>query len=143
MNDSLGWVGFVTSIIFSWPTALVVVTVVLRRPLTDILQQFQDGRLRRVKFGWVELEKELTAVAEKGKEAVAELDRTSYLMARSRLLELEITAGMFGGLLSADQRARMESHIDELRNLTATDEDGPRGPSPQAESGHSRAGDGQ
>lgn len=56
-----------------------------------------------------------------GKQAVDRLHRLVELMAESRLLELEITAGMFGGWLSANHRERLAAHIGALRELTAKD----------------------
>jgi len=44
------------------------------------------------------------------------------LMAESRLLELEITAGSFGPMFSPEQRRRMDAHIAALKQLTAAPE---------------------
>jgi len=52
-----------------------------------------------------------------GQVAVDRLDRLTEVMAESRLLELEITSGMFGMLLSADQTARMQRQIETLKNI--------------------------
>ena len=41
-------------------------------------------------------------------------------MAESRLLELEITSGMFGSIFSDEQQARLEKQIEELRSLTSS-----------------------
>jgi hypothetical protein len=39
-------------------------------------------------------------------------------MAETRLLELEITDGMFSRVFRPDQSERMKKHIEELRSLT-------------------------
>lgn len=57
-------------------------------------------------------------ITKDGKEAVERLHRLIELMAESRLLELEITAGAFGPMFSQEQRQRMEAHIRALRQLS-------------------------
>lgn len=57
--------------------------------------------------------------AEDGKDAVSRLNRTTELMAESRLLELEITSQMFGSVFNTEQRSKMQRQIDELKSLTA------------------------
>jgi hypothetical protein len=68
-------------------------------------------------------------ITQDGKAAVERLHRLVELMAESRLLELEITAGTFGPMFSPEQRRRMEAHIAALRQLTAA---------PEAEPAHAR-----
>jgi hypothetical protein len=60
-------------------------------------------------------------VAEESKATVNRLNRLIEVMAESRLLELEITKTMFGGMLSTGQSTRMNQHIEELRKLTQSD----------------------
>ena len=56
-------------------------------------------------------------ITQDGKVAVDRMHRLVELMAESRLLELEITAGSFGPMFSVEQRRRMEAHIGALRLL--------------------------
>lgn len=56
-------------------------------------------------------------ITQDGRAAVGRLHRLIEVMAESRLLELEITAGMFGPMFSAEQRTRMEAQITRLRQL--------------------------
>ena len=114
----LDWVALVGSLVLSWPVVAVLVVCLLRRQLVQLLEQFSRADLRRAKIGPVEIERELSQLAERGGEAVDRLDRLSELMAESRLLELEITQGGFGSAFTAEQRERMQAHIDELRELT-------------------------
>ena len=44
------------------------------------------------------------------------------VMAESRLLELEITSGMFGAMFTQEQQQRMKKQIETLRTLTQSDE---------------------
>jgi hypothetical protein len=62
-------------------------------------------------------------MTEDGRHAVDRLHTLIELMAQSRLLELEITVGMFPGVLSTSQRERMEAHITALRRLTSARDD--------------------
>jgi len=65
-----------------------------------------------------EVKRDLDELASKGRVAVESIGRLNKIMAESRLLELEITKGMFGGLLLEDQRRRMQKHIEELHKIT-------------------------
>ena len=81
--------------------------------LVDRLIKAESGK---AKVGPVEIE--LGKLAQEGKQAVHSLNRINYLMAESRLLELEITEGNFGPVFSSKQRERMKDHIEELKKLT-------------------------
>lgn len=61
-------------------------------------------------------------ITQEGKAAVDRLHRLVELMAESRLLELEITASMFGPAFTEEHRKRMESHIQALKQIMATEE---------------------
>lgn len=50
-----------------------------------------------------------------GESAVARLNMLTEVMAESRLLELEITAGNFGAIFTPEQRARMQNQMARLR----------------------------
>jgi len=64
---------------------------------------------------------ELGRLAREGKDAVNNLGRLTILMAESRLLELEITAGTFGAVFSSEQRKQMNQQIEELRRLSSSE----------------------
>lgn len=61
--------------------------------------------------------KQVEDMTRSGQMAVDRLDRLTEVMAESRLLELEITSGMFGTMFSADQRARMQRQIESLKSI--------------------------
>jgi hypothetical protein len=65
-----------------------------------------------------EMRKEVQEFAEKGKQAADAMNELIRLMAESRLLELEITKTMFGGLLTKEQLDRMQKHISALSLMT-------------------------
>ena len=107
----------ILEILISWPTATILVVVVLRRPLTRLIERLaRSDSAVEAQLGPAVIR--LGQVAEKGDRAVTSFERLSVLMAESRLLELEITEGKFGTDFSADQRKRMNAQIEELRKLT-------------------------
>ncbi len=106
----------ILAILVSWPTATIVAVLVLRRPIKMLVERLIKSESGKAKVGPVEIE--LGKLAEEGKQAVHSLNRINYLMAESRLLELEITEGIFGSMFSPDQRERMKKQIGELEQLT-------------------------
>ena len=122
--EFLEWFKAVSAVLCSWPTLMLLMLVIFRRHLRDLIKQFTGAEVRKAKVGPVEIERELTALAASGKQAVDNVSRLTELMAESRLLELEITEGTFGTMFSAEQRQRMQTHIDELRKLTQPSQEG-------------------
>jgi|YNPNPStandDraft_1061719.scaffolds.fasta_scaffold149613_1 hypothetical protein len=118
-SELLEWVKVIGGFIFSAPVMTLIALVIFRKPLSDLIKRFSGEDVRKAKIGPVELERELSELANKGKQAVDDISRLNELMAESRLLELEITEGMFGTIFSDEQRQRMRKHIEELRKLTA------------------------
>ena len=75
----------------------------------------------KAEFGPIKIE--LGKLAREGHDAITNLSRLNVLMAETRLLELEITEGMFSTVFTDDQRARMKGQIKELRQLTRVSPD--------------------
>jgi hypothetical protein len=103
-------------ILASWPTAVIVAVLVLRNSIKLLVERLIKAETGRAKIGPVEIE--LGTLAVEGKQAVQSLNRINYLMAESRLLELEITQSKFSPAFSSEQRERMKNQIDELKKLT-------------------------
>ncbi|MBI3913884.1 MAG: hypothetical protein HY327_06830 [Chloroflexi bacterium] len=118
-SEILEWVKVISGLVCSWPTLTLLALIVFRKPLSDLIKRFSGEDVRKAKIGPVELERELGELANKGKQAVDNMSQLNELMAESRLLELEITEGMFSTVFSEEQRKQMRKHIDELRKLTA------------------------
>ena len=106
----------ILQIIITWPTAVILTVIVLRKPLVALVERLIKSDRGRAKIGPIEIE--LGDLAKQGRQAVSELNRLNTLMAESRLLELEITEGKFGQIFSPEQQDRMKKHIEELRRLT-------------------------
>lgn len=117
-NEVLEWVKAIGSLVFSWPLMILVALIIFRKPLRKLIDQLTGTDVKRAKVGPVEIERELGNLAKEGKQAVETMNRLNILMAESRLLELEITDGMFGSIFSPAQSQRMKEQIDELRKLT-------------------------
>jgi hypothetical protein len=81
--------------------------------------QHSDGALQML-FSHIAAALGLTRVEDltrTGQVAVDRLNRLTEVMAESRLLELEITSGMFGMMFSPEQMARMQRQIESLKSL--------------------------
>ena len=113
----LEWVTVLGPILISWPVVALVLLLVFRKPLLSLMHRFIESPGSKAEFGPLRIQ--LGKLAEEGRDAVARLNRTTEVMAESRLLELEITSQMFGPIFTGEQRTRMRSQIDELRRLTA------------------------
>jgi len=120
-SEILEWIKVTGPIVFSWPVVGLLAVLIFRKPTLKIFEQLTQNSIRRARFGPVEIEQELTRVAEQGQQAVSKLNRLVELGAESRLVELEITASMFGGLLPPEQQQKMREHIKEYRSLTGKD----------------------
>ena len=106
----------ILQIAFSWPAAVIICVLLLRGPIVKLINRLVEAESGKAKVGPIEVE--LGKLAEEGQQAVSKLNRINYLMAESRLLELEITEGNFGTVFSNEQRDRMKTQIDELKKLT-------------------------
>ena len=106
----------ILKIVISWPTAVIVTVVVLRKPIVALIDRLIKSDRGKAKIGPIEIE--LGDLAKKGRQAVSDLNRLNTLMAESRLLELEITNGKFGPIFTPNEQKRMKQHIEELKSLT-------------------------
>jgi hypothetical protein len=60
----------------------------------------------------------VSRLTEDSQTVIARLHQLTELMAESRVLELEITLSRFQHTFSAEERERMQAHINKLRELT-------------------------
>lgn len=56
-------------------------------------------------------------IAAKGEEMIARMHKIMEIIAESRILELEITQGMFGALLGPDKTERLHRDLERLKNI--------------------------
>jgi len=105
-------------IILSWPTVALVAIFVFMKQLSQLVDRLIHSDTGKARIGPVEIE--LGKLAEQGQQAVDKLNRINYLMAESRLLELQITEAMpmFSMVSTEEHRSRMTSQIEELKKLT-------------------------
>lgn len=119
-SEILEWIKAIGSLVLSWPVVILVIALIFRQRLLSVFDRF-IGSDEGSKFEVASVKIELGRLAREGKDAVNNLGRLTVLMAESRLLELEITAGTFGGVFSNEQRKRMNQHIEELQRLISSE----------------------
>jgi len=107
----------ILKIVISWPMAAMVAVIVLKKPITSLVDRLVQSESGKAKVGPMEVE--LGKWAEKGEKVMTDVSRLNQLMGESRLLELEIITGDFGGRFTDEQRRLMQKHIEELKKLTA------------------------
>jgi len=81
--------------------------LIFRKRLLSLFDRF-IGSDEGSKIEVASVKIELGRLAREGKDAVNNLGRLTVLMAESRLLELEITAGTFGAVFSSEQRKQIQ-----------------------------------
>lgn len=119
-SEILEWIKAIGSLVLSWPVVILAIALLFRRRLLSVFDRF-IGSDEGSKLEVASVRIELGKLARDGNDAVNNLGRLTVLMAESRLLELEITSGTFGAMLSNEQRKQMSQHIDELRRLTSSE----------------------
>lgn len=119
-QELLAWATALGPIFCSWPTVVLLLLIAFRKPILNLFNQIVSGDIKKAKIGPVEIERELGKLAKEGQQAVENVNRLNTLMAESRILELKITEGMFGQMLTRDQQIEMRKQIDELSRLTKT-----------------------
>lgn len=102
--------------ILSWPMVCIIVIIILHKPIRKLIERLISSQEGEAKVGPIVIK--LGKLAEDGREAVDTLKSINTVMAESRLLELEITDGMFGDIFSDKQQTQMKKHIEELKLLT-------------------------
>jgi len=119
-SEVLEWIKAIGSLVLSWPVVILVIALIFRKRLLSAFDRF-IGSDEGSKIEVASVKIELGRLAREGKDAVSNLGRLTVLMAESRLLELEITAGTFGAVFSDEQRKIMNQQIEELRRLTSSE----------------------
>lgn len=99
--------------IFSWPIASVLIALFLRKPIMKIVDRFVSGQSGKARIGPIEVE--LGLLADDGRKAVQQLNDINHIVAKSRLLELEITMGTLSSAFSITQQEQLNKIIIELR----------------------------
>jgi len=110
-SESLAWFQAITSLIVSWPVVVLVILLVFRKRLLQLFDRLVSGEQGSVEVAGIRVE--LGRLVREGQSAVQSLHRLNVLMAKSRLLELEITRG-FSPVFTDEQNERMKQQIEEL-----------------------------
>ncbi|WP_447042926.1 hypothetical protein [Vreelandella sp. H-I2] len=95
------------------PAVVVISVFLLRQAILKIVDRLVSGESGKAKLGFVEIE--LGKLAKDGREAVDNLNEVSMVLAKSRLLELEITRDNFSTVFTVDQERELNELISKLR----------------------------
>ncbi|UXD88620.1 hypothetical protein [Thalassolituus hydrocarboniclasticus] len=100
-------------LVLSWPVAAVLIVLFLRKPIMKVVDRFIDGQSGRAKIGPIEVE--LGQLADNGKKAIQQLNDINHIIAKSRLIELEITTETLSHAFSTKHKKDLEKVTLELK----------------------------
>lgn len=103
----------ILSYLFSWPVASILIALFLRKPIMKVVDRLIVGQSGKAKIGPIEIE--LGQLADDGRKAVKQLNDINHIIARSRLLELEITMATLSSAFSATQQEQLSKVTLELK----------------------------
>ena len=98
--------------ISTWPFAFIFGLCILYRPINLLFNRIVESNTAKAKLGFVELE--LGELAKKGREAVDNFNELTIVMAKTRLLELEVTRENFSPAFSSSQQLNLNALMLEL-----------------------------
>ncbi|MCL6746421.1 hypothetical protein [Kosakonia sp. R1.Fl] len=102
----------ILQVVLTWPTAFILALCILYRPIAQILKRIVESNTAKAKLGFLELE--IGELAKKSKEAVDNFNELSITMAKTRLLELEVTKENFSRSFSSQQQVKLNGLMLEL-----------------------------
>lgn len=103
----------ILSLVLSWPVAGVLIVLFLRKPIMKVVDRFVGGQSGKAKIGPIEVE--LGQLADDGKKAVRKLNEINHIVAKSRLLELEVTMATLSPAFSPKHQQKLEEITLELK----------------------------
>ncbi|HDS2184585.1 hypothetical protein [Klebsiella aerogenes] len=112
----------ILQVVLTWPTAFILAMFILYRPITLVLKRIVDSNTAKAKLGFVELE--IGELARKGKLAVDNFNELSITMAKTRLLELDVTKENFVHNFSSQQQVKLNTLMIELERKISQLEEG-------------------
>ncbi|WP_368747653.1 hypothetical protein [Enterobacter cancerogenus] len=102
----------ILQIISTWPFAFIFGLCILYRPLNLLFNRIVESNTAKAKLGFVELE--IGELAKKGREAVDNFNELTIVLAKTRLLELEVTKENFSLAFSSSQQVNLNALMLEL-----------------------------
>ncbi|WP_017346058.1 hypothetical protein [Pantoea sp. A4] len=97
----------------SWPAVSIICMVIMFKPINLLLRRMADSNTAKAKLGFVELE--IGELTRKGNAAIDSMNSLSLVMARTRLLELEVTRANFSRSFTSEEQIKLNGLILELR----------------------------
>lgn len=112
----------ILQVLLTWPTAFIFGICVLYKPINLLLNRLVESNTAKAKLGFIELE--LGEFTRKGKIAVDHFNELSIVLAKTRLLELEVTKENFAHAFTANQQVKLNGLMIELQKIMSSLEDG-------------------
>lgn len=112
----------ILQVLLTWPTAFVFCICVLYKPITLLLKRIVDSNTAKAKLGFIEVE--LGELTKKGKAAVDNFNDLSMILAKTRMLELEVTKENFAHAFTAKQQVTLNNLMLELNKVMVDLEEG-------------------
>lgn len=94
------------------PVAILIIAAVFHRPIREWLKSADS-----VSVGPFELKREIREIADSSRRILKDTSRLQILIAESRAIEVEVFLSY--PLLTDEQRARMQSNLDTLKQEIA------------------------
>jgi hypothetical protein len=108
MDSSLKWAEW----IFSWPTAVVVITFAFRQQFARWLQTVTEFKLGRIR-----ITRQLEAVAKAGESTLDSVSQMIILLGESRVTELRVTLKTVGVVFEKEDQKKMQQQINDIEVL--------------------------
>ena len=100
-------------VFLSWPAAFIICMIVMFNPIRLLLKRLAESNTAKAKLGFVEIE--IGELAKKGKAAVDSINELNLIMAKTRLLELEVTKANFSRNFTGEEQVNLNGLILELK----------------------------
>ena len=116
MTDSLlEWVKVVGPLIFSWPVAIILLSVMFRELIRKLANRFIESSDAKAEFG--PLKVQLGSIAKESQDVLERLNQFLELSARHKLFANEVLTSQLAHRFSAEQIQQMNEQADEIKAL--------------------------
>ena len=116
MTDSLlEWVKVVGPLIFSWPVAIIFLSVMFRELIRKLANRFIESSDAKAEFG--PLKVQLGSIAKESQDVLERLNQFLELSARHKLFANEVLTSQLAHRFSAEQIQQMNEQADEIKAL--------------------------
>ncbi|RTY58344.1 hypothetical protein EKL29_09285 [Pantoea sp. YU22] len=103
----------ILQIFLSWPAVFIICMIIMFNPIRLLLKRLAESNTAKAKLGFVEIE--IGELAKKGKAAVDSINELNLIMAKTRLLELEVTKANFSMSFTGEEQLKLNGLILDLK----------------------------